>query len=418
MGDRKTAKLCDVCQIKPPKKQARQLLTADTPVSFVPMSNLGVLRKRLVLDQDRALGEVAGSYTYFADGDVLLAKITPCFENGKLGIARQLTNGVGFGSSEFVVLRPTGGLQSDYLFYFLSQDSFRDAGKRVMAGAVGHKRVPKEFVAQCQIPLPPLPEQERIVAILDEAFAAIATATANAEKDLANARELFESERDAALWGVDDGWNESDLGELVTIKHGFAFRSDGFVEHSGHVLLTPGNFYEQGGYRDRGAKQKYYAGDIPDGFVLAPGDLLVAMTEQAAGLLGSPLIVPESGRFLHNQRLGLVEPLPDVPWCSEFFLHVFNTRRFRAAVHRDASGVKVRHTSPKRMSCVRVRYPRTLSAQESVATRLDSLHDLCLAVESRCRRKVACLAELKQSILHKAFTGELTAKPHQLELDL
>jgi len=91
-------------------------------------------------------------------------------------------------------------------------------------------------------------------------------------------------------------------------------------------MLTPGNFYESGGYRDRSDKQKYYCGEIPPGYVLKKDDLLIAMTEQAAGLLGSPILVPESDKFLHNQRLGLVTKKPGVPWTNEFFFHVFNTK--------------------------------------------------------------------------------------------
>ncbi len=106
------------------------------------------------------------SYTYFADDDILLAKITPCFENGKLGVARGLTNGVGFGSSEYIVLRSKGKIDSEYLFHYLSQNSFRATGAKTMNGAVGHKRVPKEFIEELEIPLPPLLEQKRIVAIL------------------------------------------------------------------------------------------------------------------------------------------------------------------------------------------------------------------------------------------------------------
>lgn len=103
-----------------------------------------------------------------------------------------------------------------------------------------------------------------------------------------------------------DGWEEKQLSELCDIKHGYAFEGKYFKNEGEYVLLTPGNFYEIGGYRDRGAKQKFFTGVIPREYVLNEGDLLVAMTEQAAGLLGSPILVPESEKFLHNQRLGLV----------------------------------------------------------------------------------------------------------------
>ncbi len=184
---------------------------------------MGIDQKLFVPIQTRPFGEVAGSYTYFADGDVLLAKITPCFENGKLGIASNLTNGVGFGSSEYIVFRPIQTLSKDWLYYCLSQQSFRDEGAAKMTGAVGHKRVAKEFIESYPIPVPPLAEQQRIVAFLDEAFAGIATARANAEKNLQNARALFESHLNAVFTqgsqsvaeGRGEGWVELTLETLL-----------------------------------------------------------------------------------------------------------------------------------------------------------------------------------------------------------
>lgn len=160
--------LADACQIKPPKSDARTKLSADAEVSFLPMEDLGIESRIVSATQRRPLAAVVGSYTYFADGDVLLAKITPCFENGKLGIVSGLTNGIGFGSSEYHVLRPTSVLLKEWLYYFLSRDSFREEGAARMTGAVGHRRVPKEFIETCSIPVPPLVEQERIVGTLDD----------------------------------------------------------------------------------------------------------------------------------------------------------------------------------------------------------------------------------------------------------
>ena len=158
-------KLKDVCEIKPPKKESKQKSSDDDLVSFVPMNNLNILSKYLNIEQEKPLINVYKEYVYFAENDVLLAKITPCFENGKLGIARNLKNGVGFGSSEYIVFRSKGQIDPDYLFYFLSQNSFRDEGSRVMSGAVGHKRVPKDFIEDYLIPVPPIAEQRRIVGI-------------------------------------------------------------------------------------------------------------------------------------------------------------------------------------------------------------------------------------------------------------
>jgi type I restriction enzyme S subunit len=105
----------------------------------------------------------------------------------------RLLNGVGFGSSEYIVFRSKGTIESEYLFYFLSQDSFRNSGAHVMTGAVGHKRVPKDFIENHPILLPPLPEQRQIVAILDEAFEGIDRAIANTEKNLANSANCLKA---------------------------------------------------------------------------------------------------------------------------------------------------------------------------------------------------------------------------------
>jgi type I restriction enzyme, S subunit len=169
------------------------------------------------------LSEVVGSYTYFADGDVLLAKITPLlFENGKLGIAAGLSNGIGFGSSEYVVFRPRQSLDKDWLYYFLSRESFRKEGAERMSGAVGHKRVAKEFIEAYPIPVPPIAEQQRIVAILDEAFEGIDAAATNVEKNLANARELFDSYLNSVFTPKGEGWVKKKLGEVGQTQYGLS----------------------------------------------------------------------------------------------------------------------------------------------------------------------------------------------------
>lgn len=160
--------LSEVFIIKPPKREAQEKLKKNDLVSFVQMKKLGIGRKKLILEEERKLKDVVGSYTYFADEDVLLAKITPCFENGKLGIARNLKNGVGFGSSEYIVFRPSGRVLSDYLYYFLTRDKFRKEGAQRMSGAVGHKRVSKEFIEESILLFPKsLIEQKAIIKKLD-----------------------------------------------------------------------------------------------------------------------------------------------------------------------------------------------------------------------------------------------------------
>jgi type I restriction enzyme, S subunit len=234
--------LAKACQIKPSKSEALKRCSSNDIVSFVPMEDLGVEQKYLIPKKTRHLIDVVGSYTYFSDGDVLLAKITPCFENGKLGIATNLNNGIGFGSSEYIIFRPEPSVDKEWLYYFLSSDSFRVQGAERMTGAVGHKRIPKEFIETYPIPVPSLPEQKRIVAILDKAFDGIAKAKTNAEKTSRNARALFESYLNQVFSKRGKDWKIKPISKLV--NEGFIAKpQDG---NHGEIHPIKADFVEKG----------------------------------------------------------------------------------------------------------------------------------------------------------------------------
>ena len=130
-----------------------------------------------------------------------MAKITPCFENGKLGIARNLKNGIGFGSSEYIVFRSNGEVVPDYLYYFLARNQFREEGAKRMSGAVGHKRVSKEFIENTEMPFPLLPQQHNIVAKLDKLSAETKKLEAIYRQKLADLEELKKSVLKSAFAG-------------------------------------------------------------------------------------------------------------------------------------------------------------------------------------------------------------------------
>ena len=157
-------------EVNPVKSEIE--LPPDTEVSFVPMDAVGELGG-LDLSQARPLDEVYNGYTYFADGDVCVAKITPCFENGKGALAQDLTNGVAFGTTELHVLRPLEGLDARFLFYMTLAHDFRSFGEAEMLGAGGQKRVPEGFLNDWRPPLPPLDVQRQIAQFLDEKTARI-----------------------------------------------------------------------------------------------------------------------------------------------------------------------------------------------------------------------------------------------------
>ena len=147
-----------VADVNPSKSEVAGL-SADTDVSFLPMEAIGD-DGSLDLERVRTLGEMQAGYTYFREGDVTIAKITPCFENGKGAIMRELRNEVGFGTTELIVARPKPSQTSSaYLHWLFTSRPFRKAGEAFMYGAGGQKRVPDDFVRDFKIAFPPKGEQ-------------------------------------------------------------------------------------------------------------------------------------------------------------------------------------------------------------------------------------------------------------------
>ena len=152
-----------------PSKDEIKDLPNDTVVSFVPMADINTFNVCFDATGTRVLSEVLSGFTYFRNGDILLAKITPCFENGKAGIARNLVNGVGFGSTEYIVIRAnTDIVYPEWIFYHVNTSEFIAGGKPFMTGTAGQQRIDLSYVKQHRIPVPPLEEQK---AILDEILA-------------------------------------------------------------------------------------------------------------------------------------------------------------------------------------------------------------------------------------------------------
>lgn len=160
----RTVLLGEVAQInpKPPR------ISEDTEVAFVGMADLDATQAKTSSGQVRRFLGVSKGYTVFQNADILVAKITPCFENNKIGQAR-LQRETGVGSTEFHVIRPGGHLDDRYLLHFLRQDRIRRQGEVRMTGSAGQRRVPVAFLQELKIPLPSLDEQRRIAAILDQA---------------------------------------------------------------------------------------------------------------------------------------------------------------------------------------------------------------------------------------------------------
>ena len=205
-------------------------------------------------------------------------------------------------------------------------------------------------------------------------------------------------------------WDTIQLGEVMDVRHGYAFKSQSFAAAGDLILLTPGNCHESGGLKLKGDKEKYYVGEFPSEFLLAEGDMLVVMTDliNTAPILGGSFIIPENNRFLHNQRLGLVQVTDEARIDRAFLYYLLNTYGYRAQVRGSASGATVRHTSPGRIRGCWVRVPHEVADQHQIAAVLSAYDNL---IENN-RRRMALLEDLAGE-LHREWFVRLRFPGHE-----
>lgn len=146
------------------------------------------------------------------------------------------------------------------------------------------------------------------------------------------------------------------LGDLLTVKHGYPFKGEFFSDEGEFIVLTPANFFETGGFKKTPGKEKFYQAEFPEEYLCKKGDLIVAMTQQAEGLLGSTAFVPIDDVYLHNQRIGLIEVNRDLA-DKKYINYLFRTKSVRKQIRDSASGSKVKHTSPEKIYDVEVYIP-------------------------------------------------------------
>jgi type I restriction enzyme S subunit len=192
--------LSEVCEINPSRK-GRTNYPDDMQVSFVPMSAVDDVTGSIAWPEVRSFLEVKRGYKWFLEGDVIFARITPCMQNGKSAIAKGLINGVGFGSTEFHVIRPGEKVTAEWIHRIVRQPSFRRDVEASFKGSAGQQRVPPAFLEAYEVPIPTLDEQRRIITYLDSLQAQVDELTALQDATQAELDALLPSVLDRAFRG-------------------------------------------------------------------------------------------------------------------------------------------------------------------------------------------------------------------------
>jgi type I restriction enzyme, S subunit len=389
----------------------------DTEVSFVPMSAVEAESGRIDVTTSRQFHEVKKGYTPFREGDVLFAKITPCMENGKMAVVPPLTGGIGFGSTEFHVLRPRSGINPRFLYHFVSSRRFRVDAEHNMTGAVGQRRVPAPYLAACEFLLPPLNEQRRIVAKLEELFSELDAGV----ESLKTAREQLKVYRQALLKHAFEGkltaeWrgenaDESQSWRTVTLGDLFSFVTSGSRGWAKYYAERGDKFIRaQNLKHDRLNLEDIAYVSLPDQSEgmrtrVQVGDILVTIT--GANVTKTGLVASDVGAAYVSQHVALCRPVEEVlPEFLYWFLVADAAGAGRRQLNEFAYGAGKPGLNLDNIRAVTLELPSP-NEQHQIVRQLNS----ALITEERLRATIddelMRSEALRQSILKRAFSGRL-----------
>ena len=428
----------------------RNEVADDTIVGFTPMPLLGKSFRETPTFEPRLWREVKKGYTHFIDGDVLLAKITPCFENGKAGIPLGLPNGIGAGSTEYFVCRTNSSvILSKYLLAYFKTVNFLRYGESAMTGSVGHKRVPKNYILETKIPLAPLNEQKRIADKLDRLLSRVDACRERCDRIPLILKHFRQSVLAAATSGeLTEDWRgenfniESASDLLIRLQEqfrgNFIHRIWTSPEEKGSEALPESWLYvpvkavgevylgrQRSPKNHNGPNMRPYVRaanitwtgwdfsdvkemnfDPPDfeRYRLRVGDVLINEGSGSADEVGKPAIWKgEIENCCFQNTLICVRPYEDM---SEYLYLVFLQAALSKAFVEATRGINIHHIGKERFAAFLIPFP-PLEEQQEIVRRVEKLFAFVDRLEARYQTARAQVDRLTPALLDKAFRGEL-----------
>ncbi|WIE65585.1 restriction endonuclease subunit S [Curtobacterium sp. MCLR17_036] len=369
-------------------------------VSFVGMAQLDQVTAKATPLDSRKFSAVSKGYTVFHNSDLLVAKITPCFENGKIGRA-VLDKEVGVGSTEFHIVRPGPDVDGAYLLHFLRRPEVRRAGELRMTGSGGQRRVPADFMRMLEIPLPPLEEQRRLAAILDQADALRAKRREVLEALTALDLAVFESM--FPDYSTDNATSVPLEDVLVAIESGSSPVCESRPARSDEWGVLKLGAVTYGTFRP--VENKAYRGSVVgmERNEVRTGDVLMTR-KNTRDLVGAVAIVDETRPHLLMPDLVFRLRLRTEKVVPKYFQALMMAPKMRRVVRNLSSGsaASMPNISKARLSQMRIHLP-PLSQQVAFAGRRQSLE----LKRGIAERQLVVVDELLASLQTRAFRGEL-----------
>lgn len=411
------ATIADLCDVNP---RRFDLEPADEDrISFVPMQAVIAGTGEISGPAVRKYRELKDkSLTRFQEYDVIFAKITPCMENGKIALATKLEGGRALGSTEFHVLRSKGAIDPSYLLHFLLQEGVRRDAERNMTGAVGQRRVPRPYIQALSIPTPPIAEQRRIVATLEEHLSQIAGGARSIEAAAGKVEQFNASLRLHAVNGWierrerlvttpdDSGWRTVSVAEISrNIQYGTSAKAAAFASETDIPVIRMGNIRAGKIIMD---SVRYLPSDHPDNgpLRLEEGDLLFNRTNSFELVGKSAIYHMELGPATFASyliRCQLYNEVVDPEWVAL----VINSPYGRTYISSVATQqVGQANVNGKKLGALQIPLP-PLQRQKEILSRFREQTSAAARLTSAAELTGTKARALRSAVLRKAFTGRL-----------
>lgn len=390
--------LGDVAEINPPLPLSARKMNPEEMVTFIPMAAVSV-DGGVRYDERRPVSSLLQGYTSFARGDVLLAKITPCLENGKAADLSDLPSELGFGSTEFHVLRAGAELDVRYLFHMVWNPLFRRGAAPLMTGTAGQKRLPADYLRRFRIPLPPLVEQRRIAAMFDKV-----DAVRRKQRDALSLVGHLSASAFLEMFGDpvknDMHWTLHSASHAISsIEAGSSVGGDPRARQDNEWAVLKISAVTSGTYRPDECK---VVDEPPDRVVVpAKGDLLFSRANTRELVAATCLVDHTEARLFLPDKLWRITPNPELADAA-YLRYLLSHGGFRQKITAQATGTSGSMLNVSQEKLLRTVFPLPpLDLQR----RFSAL--VWKAIETRKKMKDAAAQadSLLESLTQDAFTG-------------
>ena len=403
--------------------EEQRALSAEAQATFRPMTNIGE-NGEINCSIVRDVVDVRDGYTRFFDGDVLVAKITPCFENGKGALVRGTISGVGFGTTELHVLSPGSEIDARYLYYVTASDRFRKFGEAAMFGAAGQKRVPDDFVQNYRVPIPPFAQQFSIADYLDQETARIDELTATKRRLL----ELLTEKRQAVIshavshgvkpqarlrdsgspWfgEISENWPMKTLGTVADCLMSNVDKHHAAGEQAVRLCNYMDVYRNEYIHPDMELMRATASEGERARFGLLVDDVVITKDSESWEDIGVPALVTETAEDLVcGYHLALLRPKPDV-MLGRFLFRLLQARPVQAQLEFAAKGMTRFGLSKSDIKKTLLPVP-PLSTQATIADHLDGRTAQLDDLSSATLNTIELLKERRIAMISAAVAGDV-----------